>query len=150
MVRPGFPHGQSTGGLGSENLELLAHPIFTFRDLWKGFEEKLAIRLCQNSRIEEYHNSGIGGSAYQSTEALFQFDDRLRNLIVHERVTACRCNGFQPGLGQRSIRYGKWQFGDDDVREGFAANIDPLPEAVHAKQHGLLCLTELFQQPRCG
>ena len=81
---------------------------------------------------------------------MLQFDHGLGHLKVEERLAALLFDGLHSRFDQRTVGDGEGEFGDDDVRQGFAADIHALPEGVHAEEHGFGRGAERFEQFRGG
>ena len=66
------------------------HPIHELLALRQRLQEPPAIPLGQHARVEDDHDARVGLRADQPAEALLQLDDRLRHLVVEERLAAAR------------------------------------------------------------
>ena len=84
----------------------------------------------------------------QPPEALLEFNDRLRRLIITKRITSSRFDGFQASFQERMIRHTERQPRNNHVLKRITGNIHTLPEAVGPKQDGSLIGTKAFQHCR--
>ena len=91
-------------------------------------------RFRHDAVIEDDDNSGVALRSNQAPDSLTKFQDRFRQGIFGERITASRLDQFQFRFNQRMIRNREGQSCDDDVRERFAGHIHAHPKTVGPEQ----------------
>ena len=103
----------------------------TFRP---GLQEFLAIALSYYPRVQDDHYTPVVSAANEPTKALLETQNGLGELIIHKGIASGSADPLHPGLGQRLIRDGKGQLGDDDIRKGWSLDVHTLPETHSTKQ----------------
>src|SRR5207244_8808098 len=79
------------------------------RTLRQGLHERSAIGLGHDPIVQDHNDTAIGFSSDKTADALSQFQNRFRERILSERVTAAFLNEFQLRFDQRSVRHREWQ-----------------------------------------
>ena len=100
----------------------------------QGIEESFAVGFGRDAGVEDDDDSGVMFGADESSETLFEFEDGFGELVVEEGVSAVDSDLFKSPLEQWFIGYGERQLGDHEVREGFAGDVDALPETIGSQQ----------------
>src|SRR5215470_11278173 len=109
-------------------------------------EEDAPVAFIGEPAVEHQHAAAVGAAPDQPAEPLLEFDDRLRQCALLERIAAARRDRFDARLFERLGGDAKGQAGDDDAAQGVARNVDALPEAVGGEQHRARLLEEAGEQ----
>jgi hypothetical protein len=112
----------------------------------KGLEEDLAVALAGDAWIEEDENAAVLERANEAAEALLESEDGFRDLVVEEGTTAGFFDSAHTGLDNGVGGNGERQAINDDATEGFALNVNSLPEAGGAEEDGVGGGAELFEE----
>ena len=91
---------------------------------------------------QQRQHTAIALAADQASESLLQCDGRLRQLVIHEGITACGLQAFQARLQHRIIWRRKGQFVYDDQTQCLTAHVDTLPERRGAQEDRARALDE--------
>ena len=99
-----------------------------------GGEEFLTIALIYYSAVEDGDDAGVGFCPNQSSEALLEFENSRRQLVVVKRIAALLLYQLKAACNQRLVRDGKREAHDNDVAKRFAGDVDTLPETIGAEK----------------
>ena len=109
-------------------------------------EEDLAVALAGNAGIEEDEDASVFERANEAAEALLESEDGFGDLVVEEGTAAGFLDGAHAGLDDRIGGDSEGQAVDDDATEGFALNVDALPEAGGAEKDGVGSRAEFLEE----
>ncbi len=116
----------------------------------QAFEEQSAVGFGEHAGIQYDDSPRIISVSDQSSEALFEFDDGFGGLVIAEGISAAFADGFKFCFEERVVWYAEWQFGDDDILQSVAGDVDALPEAVGAEQYGAFVGFEFVEHGGSG
>src|SRR5690606_1815289 len=108
-------------------------------------EERPAVALRDDARVENDDAPRVGARADEAPESLFEPDDGAREGVVGEGVAAALLEQVEPGLGEGPVGRLEGQAGDDDVAERVAAHVDALPEGGDAEEDGAGLVAEALE-----
>lgn len=115
--------------------------------VWReGLEEYLAVALASDAGIEEDEDAAVFERANEAAEALLESEDGFGNLVVEEGTAARFLDGAHAGLDDGIGGNGERQAINDDATEGFALNVDSLPEAGGAEEDRVGGGAEFFEE----
>ena len=113
---------------------------------WERIEEDLAVALALDARVEQDQQPAVGERANETAEALFEGDDRGRDLEVEEGFAAGGFDGGHAGFDDGVGGDGEGEAVDDDAGELLALDVDALPEGGGAEEDGVGGVSELLEQ----
>lgn len=102
--------------------------------------------MAGDAGVEEDEDAAVFERADEATEALLECEDGFRDLIVKERTAAGFLDGAHAGLDDRIGGNGEGQAINDDATEGFALDVDSLPEAGGAEENGVWGGAEFLEE----
>ena len=112
----------------------------------EGLKEDLAVALGGDAGIEEDEDAAVFERANEAAEALLECEDGFGDLVVEEGTAAGLLDGAHPSLDDGIGGNGEGQAIDDDATEGFALNVDSLPEAGGAEEDGVGGSAKFFEE----
>src|SRR5215468_2937149 len=86
----------------------------------QALEKLLSVALRDYSRVENGEGAAVGRAADQSSESLFQSDDRRRDRVTVEAVSAVIVDVTLPRADHRVGRHGERKLINDHARERLA------------------------------
>ncbi len=108
------------------------------------FQKTPAVGFTDDPAVEHNNDPAVGFISDKPAEALFEFYDRRRQLVIKERVFPFEFYLLDPALYQRMVGNGKRQTDDDHIRKTFPRHIDPLPETVRSEKNASLISLEFL------
>src|ERR1044072_5872188 len=109
-------------------------------------QEQAAVALGFQPRVEHREHVPVASATYQSSQALFQTDDRLRHAVLKKTRAAFVLNVALARGDNRIGWHRKRQFIDNHTRQLFAAHVNSLPETCGGKQSRVWSLTKPLEQ----
>jgi len=112
----------------------------------EGLEEDLAVALAGDAGIEEDEGATVFKGADEAAEALLESEDCFGDLVVEEGTATGLFDGAHAGLHDGVGGNSEGETINDDATEGFALNIDSLPEAGGTEEDGVGGGAEFFKE----
>src|SRR5215510_6659979 len=115
---------------------------------WQALQKLLPVALGDDPGVEYRKHAAVRRAADQSAQPLLQGDDRRRDRVAVEAVSAVIVDVALSRAYHRIGRYREGKLVDDHARKRLAAHIHSLPEARSGEEDGVRRRAEFVENAR--
>ena len=106
----------------------------------------MSVSLPADAGVEKDEDAAVFKRANEAAETLLEGEDGFGDLVVEERLTAGFFDRLHARLDDGVVGNSEGQAVNDHATEGFALDVDSLPEAGCAEENGVGGRAELLEQ----